>query len=161
MSELLLKQYDLVRKTREALFTFFESLPGDKLHVEMPGFGYPTIADTHLHVAGCYIHWLVKFAGIRPNAEFPSDEEINAADVAALRGWFNKSDAVVEEFLNANNGRLLEPIYNDTQGPVGFTPLWLMTHTMTHEFHHKGQIVTMARQLGYVPPDTDLIFPER
>jgi uncharacterized damage-inducible protein DinB len=33
----------------------------------------------------------------------------------------------------------------------------------THEFHHKGQIVLMARVLGYFPPDTDVsnAFPEQ
>jgi len=32
-----------------------------------------------------------------------------------------------------------------------------MTHVMTHEFHHKGQIMTMGRMLGYTPPDADVI----
>ncbi|MFP3360862.1 DinB family protein, partial [Planococcus sp. SIMBA_143] len=36
---------------------------------------------------------------------------------------------------------------------------WLYTHTATHEFHHKGQIVKIGRKLGYIPPDTDLIEP--
>ena len=31
--------------------------------------------------------------------------------------------------------------------PLSTTPLWLLTHTETHEFHHKGQIVSMARHL--------------
>jgi uncharacterized damage-inducible protein DinB len=31
---------------------------------------------------------------------------------------------------------------------------------MTHEFHHKGQIVKIGRQLGYNPPETDLVEPE-
>ena len=43
--------------------------------------------------------------------------------------------------------------------PWSTTPLWLLTHTETHEFHHKGQIVAMARHLGYNPPDTDLQEP--
>ena len=33
--------------------------------------------------------------------------------------------------------------------PWSITPLWLLTHTETHEFHHKGQIVSVARHLGY------------
>lgn len=32
-----------------------------------------------------------------------------------------------------------------------------MTHVMTHEFHHKGKIMTMGRMLGYTPPDADVI----
>ena len=41
--------------------------------------------------------------------------------------------------------------------PWSTTRIWLLTHTETHEFHHKGQIASMARHLGYVPPNTDLI----
>jgi uncharacterized damage-inducible protein DinB len=37
------------------------------------------------------------------------------------------------------------------------TPLQLFTHVITHEFHHKGQILTMSRTLGYIPVDTDVI----
>jgi uncharacterized damage-inducible protein DinB len=40
---------------------------------------------------------------------------------------------------------------------VSATPLQLFTHLLTHEFHHKGQIMTMCRLLGHIPPDTDVI----
>ncbi|MCU5378655.1 hypothetical protein OCA08_16075 [Bacillus cereus] len=46
--------------------------------------------------------------------------------------------------------------FKQKKEPWSTTPLWLLTHTETHEFHHKGQIVSMARHLGYNPPDTDL-----
>jgi uncharacterized damage-inducible protein DinB len=160
MGEILVEQYDLVRMTRQSLFTFLESVPVDSLHTEMPGFGFGTIARTHLHVAGCYMHWLVGFANIRSKPEYPTEEEIRSTDVAMLRRWFSLSDEVVDEFLHAYGSRVTELIYNESEGPIGLTPLWLMTHTMTHEFHHKGQIVTLARTLGYAPPDTDLVYPD-
>ena len=84
MSGLLPEQYDLVRKTRETLFTFFESIPANVLHADVPGFGGGTIARTHLHAAGCYMHWLGGFAQIRSNPEFPTEEEIRSADGAVL-----------------------------------------------------------------------------
>ncbi|KQL53961.1 hypothetical protein AN964_10930 [Heyndrickxia shackletonii] len=31
---------------------------------------------------------------------------------------------------------------------------------ITHEFHHKGQIVAMLRQMGYEPPNTDILGTE-
>ncbi|MFI5159066.1 MAG: DinB family protein [Sphingobacteriales bacterium] len=37
------------------------------------------------------------------------------------------------------------------------SPFELFTHVTTHEFHHKGQVVSMSRQLGYTPVDTDVI----
>lgn len=160
MSELLVGQYELVRNTRQSLFGFLESVPVAVLHAEVPGFGFGTIARTHLHVAGCYMHWLVGFANIRPKPVYPTEAETASADVDMLRRWFAISDEVVEEFLHAYGSRAMELIYNKAEGPIGLTPLWLMTHTMTHEFHHKGQMVTQARQLGYAPPDTDLVYPD-
>jgi len=91
---------------------------------------------------------------------FATEEETVSADVDMLRRWFAISDEVVDEFLHAYGSRARELIYNKSEGPIGLTPLWLMTHTMTHEFHHKGQIVTLARRLGYAPPDTDLVYPD-
>jgi uncharacterized damage-inducible protein DinB len=36
------------------------------------------------------------------------------------------------------------------------TPALILHHVLTHAFHHKGQIVSMCRSLGYPAPDTDL-----
>ncbi|MCB0624495.1 MAG: hypothetical protein KDC43_11415, partial [Saprospiraceae bacterium] len=33
----------------------------------------------------------------------------------------------------------------------------LFTHVVTHEFHHKGQILSLTRHLGFVPVDTDVM----
>ncbi|WP_420491140.1 DinB family protein [Neobacillus drentensis] len=40
------------------------------------------------------------------------------------------------------------------------TPRKLLLHTITHECHHKGQIVAMLRQMGYEPPNTDVLGTE-
>jgi uncharacterized damage-inducible protein DinB len=37
------------------------------------------------------------------------------------------------------------------------TPALVLHHVLTHAFHHKGQIVSMCRRLGYPVSDTDLI----
>lgn len=43
---------------------------------------------------------------------------------------------------------------------ISITPGKLLMHTITHEFHHKGQIVVMARKMGYEPPNTDVLGTE-
>ncbi|EAO54139.1 hypothetical protein RBTH_08368 [Bacillus thuringiensis serovar israelensis ATCC 35646] len=66
-------------------------------------------------------------------------------------------DENVQRFLDEYYDRWLENIANEVKWqkePWSTTPLWLLTHTETHEFHHKGQIVSMARYLGYTPPDS-------
>ncbi|HEX8506591.1 MAG TPA: DinB family protein [Hymenobacter sp.] len=41
--------------------------------------------------------------------------------------------------------------------PLELSPLQLFPHVITHEFHHKGQILSMSRLLGHVPVDTGAI----
>ncbi|MEH6996494.1 DinB family protein, partial [Neobacillus drentensis] len=43
---------------------------------------------------------------------------------------------------------------------LSITPRKLLLHTITHECHHKGQIVAMLRQMGYEPPNTDVLGTE-
>jgi|HubBroStandDraft_1064217.scaffolds.fasta_scaffold339872_2 uncharacterized damage-inducible protein DinB len=36
------------------------------------------------------------------------------------------------------------------------TPLQVFTQVVTNEFDHKGRTLSMCRQLGYIPSDTDI-----
>lgn len=40
------------------------------------------------------------------------------------------------------------------------TPRQLLIHSITHEFHHKGQIVAMLRLLNHTPENTDILVLE-
>ncbi len=161
MSELLKTQYGFIRRTREVLFAYLEELPRDKLHSAVPGFGRSSIIRTHIHVADCYRYWLGSFAFGQKRADFSfaTEEEIGQADVRKVCDRFGLADEAVERFLDKYASSMLESIANEVKWqaePWSTTPLWLLTHTETHEFHHKGQIVAMTRLLGYEPPNTDL-----
>ncbi|MCL6442363.1 MAG: DinB family protein [Alicyclobacillus sp.] len=161
MMSLFLQQYQLIQNTRQALFSFLETIPLEQLHVDVPHFGHRSIIRTHVHVADCYLYWLGKFSQLRSEVRFPTEEDIANANVAVVRSWFEQADDVAKGFIETYEHRWLEPVSNHVRwqaDPFETTPLGLLTHTITHEFHHKGQIVTMARQLGYVPPDTDLVL---
>ncbi|MCY9423036.1 DinB family protein, partial [Bacillus paralicheniformis] len=55
-----------------------------------------------------------------------------------------------------------EPSWKAGSGIVKKTPHQLLIHSITHEFHHKGQIVAMLRLLGYIPNNTDILgLPEK
>ncbi|MGN4632630.1 DinB family protein [Bacillus cereus group sp. MYBK34-1] len=161
MLHILKQQYNLISSTRETLFSFLEEIPVEKLHSTVSNFGSGSIIKTHIHVADCYRYWLGSFASKQKRADFSfaSDYEIEHANVEKVRARFKLVDETVQHFLDEYNDRWLENIANEVKWqkePWSTTPLWLLTHTETHEFHHKGQIVSMARHLGYTPPDTDL-----
>ncbi|KRW92294.1 damage-inducible protein DinB [Alicyclobacillus tengchongensis] len=161
MHHLLKQQYDLIRSTREALFVFLESIPLRDLQAPVSGFGSGSIIKTYIHVADCYLYWLGAFALRQHDFSFASDHEVTNSDVQRVRDRFELVNETVDHFLQVYHSKWDAHVQNHVrwqETPKTTTPLWLLTHTETHEFHHKGQIVAMARQLGYVPPDTDLVL---
>ncbi|MBO1582523.1 DinB family protein [Bacillus sp. XF8] len=161
MLDVLKQQYSFIRSTREILFTFLEEIPLQKLHSTVPNFGSGSIIKTHIHVADCYRYWLGSFAFNQKRADFSftTDYEIEHSNVEKVRIKFELVDEIVKRFWDEFNARWFENIANEVKWqkePWSTTPLRLLTHTETHEFHHKGQIVSMARHLGYSPPNTDL-----
>lgn len=116
--------------------------------------------NLHVHVAECYQSWLGNF-GLKKGLSLVTSEQVKS--VKDMRRIFEEVDSLVYEFLEEFEGQWNLSI----SGPVPWqddeeelTPLWLYTHASTHEFHHKGQIVSISRQLGYIPDDMDLIEPE-
>lgn len=161
MLDVLKQQYGFIRSTREILFEFLEQIPLRELQTKVLGFGSGSIIKTHIHVADCYRYWLGSFASGQKRADFSfaTNYEIEHGDVEQVRNRFALADETVDRFLDTFNSRWLEYIANEVkwqEDPWSTTPLWLLTHTETHEFHHKGQIVAMTRHLGYEPPNTDL-----
>lgn len=86
-----------------------------------------------------------------------------AANVRELRELFTVVDRNVAEAL-ATFDAWDEPFV--WTAPEGFqerlTQRWLILHPITHEFHHKGQALALARVLGHPHPgdlDTDMVAP--
>lgn len=156
--ELFATQYDWIQKTREELFRYCETMSPDDYVKELENFGGDSVRSLHAHVADCYRVWLGSRALGKELLKIKT-ESVNT--VQEMREVFQKIDNLVHEFLNEFEGKWDHSIHVSFQSgnSAEFTTLWLFTHTITHEFHHKGQIVKIGRQLGYTPPDTDLMDP--
>lgn len=159
MLEILQQQYDWIKSARKNLFTFLEEIPPQLLHQTNPNFGQGSIIRAHIHVADSYRFWLESFA-LKKLSEHKDTtaNEIERADARYVRERFAEVDEVVQRFMNVYCDRWYEPIEQDEvwQGyPRTPIPLLLLTHAITHEFHHKGQIVLIARHLGTPPPTDD------
>ncbi|MFF2450270.1 DinB family protein [Neobacillus sp. NPDC058068] len=154
--DVFVSQYEWIRRTRESLFSYCETLPQSDYFKELKTFGGDSIRSLHAHVADCYRVWL----GSRAlGKSFPKITPDSVNNVTEMREVFRKIDDLVHEFLNEFKGKWDNTIQVSFEegGRAEISALWLFTHTITHEFHHKGQIVKIGRQLGYIPPDTDLI----
>ncbi|QQE78328.1 DinB family protein [Alicyclobacillus sp. SO9] len=150
-------QYEWVRRTREALFAYCEEFSAADYAKQVDNNTGTSIRNLHLHVADCYETWLGRRALKKQIREVHPSE---ITSVQEMRGVFQDVNQLVDEFIDRFEHDWETPIELQRNNQIlKPAPLWLFTHTITHEFHHKGQIVRIGRQLGYIPPDTDLVFP--
>lgn len=154
--EILIQQYQLLQSSRQVLFQYLENLDLNHYTHEITSFGHGSIRNLQVHGASTYIHWLSRFALEKDIPYFDAAEVINPT---AARQIYSEVDEQVSKFLEAFQGQVSIDITRKMGNGrlLTFTPLALFTHVLTHEFHHKGQIVSMSRHLGYTPPDTDMI----
>jgi len=155
MIETLKKQYALVQGARSILLNFIKKEVGAGIDTPIGAYENKTIRNLMEHTNSCYFVWLAYFCLRQP---YGSIKDRGSATFEELRQLYNKADETVATFLQNFDGKMEIPItaphWDDEILTV--TPLRLFTHVITHEFHHKGQIVMMCRMLGYVPPDTDI-----
>ncbi|WP_068781191.1 DinB family protein [Paenibacillus sp. GM2] len=150
-------QYDLIQNTRESLFRYCEIMSPTDYVKKLETLGGVSIHRLHAHVAECYQVWL----GTRAlGKSLPKITPESIHNIQEMREVFKKTDELVYEFLNEFKNRWDPALQASWQSDsMELTELWLFTHTITHEFHHRGQIVKIGRQLGYIPPKMNLAKP--
>lgn len=157
MNQLLTAQYDLVKDARGVLLAYCATLAPTEFTAPVPAFNHSSIRDVLVHTAATYQHWLVNVA-LGQSRPYP--EAAAFPDVASVGQLYTDTDELVAEFLEHFQGQWHTEMpfrVPRRPEPVQLTPLALFTHAFTHEFHHKGQILSMSRQFGYTPVDTDVI----
>lgn len=157
MSEGLAALYDWVKQTREPLMAALEKLGPERYRAAQATLAGDSVRDRHLHIAQCYIYWVARVA---LEEGVPDPRVADFADPASARDAFAVADGAVERLLERFAGRMDERIERKSGEFTGeFTPRWLLSHPITHEFNHKGQIVVVLRMFDVDPGDTDLIYP--
>jgi uncharacterized damage-inducible protein DinB len=147
-------QYEMIQRTRESLFRFCETLSPTDYVKEIETLGGVSIRSLHAHVADCYRVWLGNRA---LGKSLPKITPKSVDNVQNMREIFKNTDELVYEFLNDFKIKWDPTIPASWQSDsVELTELWLFSHTITHEFHHSGQIVKIGRELGYIPPKMNL-----
>ena len=156
MTAILQQQYKLIQSSRTVVLNFIETEVGEALNVPVDAFEKSTIRYLLVHVSNCYLQWMYNFA-MGNKLELFDNEEFKT--IAGIRSLYADTDDLAKNFLERFADQLDEPITNtlSRNRTITATPLELFTHVTTHEFHHKGQVMTMCRLLGYPPPDTDII----
>jgi uncharacterized damage-inducible protein DinB len=82
---------------------------------------------------------------MKTDAGFLDDR--NFTGINLIRLQFDRMDETMAGFLHQFAGQLETPVNGTLSGErqVSAAPLQLFTHVITHEFHHKGEIMLMCR----------------
>lgn len=149
------RQYAFVQFSRQVLLDYCKTIMPEDFLTENSNFGRGSIRNLLVHIGTTYEFWLGKHA--LPQ-EITFTEYSSGTSAEEAEAYFASIDTLVEEFI-----RVYADSYSEEMeihlGPKTITasPLKIFTHVITHEFHHKGQILSLSRHLGYVPVDTDVL----
>lgn len=154
-------EYEWVKQTRQILLNQCKELNKDDFTKEFE-FGFKSIRDSLVHAAGCYHAWLGSFVLSETSSPLLTKEIINNIQVDDIQRYFEQADRYVEKILEQFTDKFDKPIEKElawraNSGLIRKTPRQLLVHSITHESHHKGQIVAMLRLLGHTPKNTDIL----
>lgn len=121
------------------------------------GISFGSLLGTMVHMLGSQRLWLARFSGSQPGRR-PTLEDL--PDLSSwIAGW-EETASGLEAFLAGLTEEQLasEIAWEDSElGPVA-RPLWQpVVHMVNHNTYHRGQVVSLLRQLGHQPPKTDFI----
>jgi uncharacterized damage-inducible protein DinB len=130
------------------------ALPTEQFTREITS-SYPSIRDTLIHIAFAEWLWLKRWKRRNPTAE---PEWTKNATLPTLLDQFVATAEERRAFLeDQTDESLAAPLnYTSMKGDPFTHPLGeLLVHCANHSTHHRGQIVTLLRQVGATPPNTD------
>ena len=155
-------EYEWVKQTRELIFDFCRELDPNDFRRQIDGFGFQSMRDSLVHTSDCYHAWLGSYVLLKTKKPITTKEDLAEMGLAEIKARFDQVDLYVKEVFEVFSNHMDEPIqrkipWRVAEEIISITPSKLLMHTITHEFHHKGQIVAMARQMGYESPNTDVL----
>ncbi|HET7293138.1 MAG TPA: DinB family protein [Vicinamibacteria bacterium] len=127
------------------------------------GTSHDSVSGTLVHILAAKCFWLRLWRGesieevLRRDAEW---EQARFADLTALEARWSVEDRDLQVFLEGLTDAQLKTrmAYQLDQGqPREFSLAHMMQHVVNHSSYHRGQVITLLRQLGQTPPATDFL----
>lgn len=121
------------------------------------GVSHTSLLGTLQHIYYADRVWLARLEGRTINfadeGEGPVLAELTSVWPAVLKDFRDYAEGLGEDEANENFS------YKNLQGAEKtLTRAEAMLHVVNHATLHRGQVVSMLRQMGKTPPSTDLLF---
>ena len=146
-SDALLDLHHHAQQSLQKLLAHCRELAPEELNREIPGFGYPSVRLQLHHELGAQKYWIGVLEG-RIDAD---ENDSEYPTVASLETYRLEVASLTEAYLRgASNDELSSARTMMTWGNKErlLTPAHVFMRTLTHLYHHQGQIVAMCRLLG-------------
>jgi len=138
--------YEYDRWANSRLLQLVSRITPENLNKQL-GSSYGSIKDTLTHILDCEMGWLMRWKGIAPQtvlqpSEFPDFRSIQEK-------WMEVENDQRNFVSKLSDDVLQEPVIYEDNGKTIEYPLWQMIHHLVnHSTYHRGQVVTMLRQIG-------------
>jgi uncharacterized damage-inducible protein DinB len=138
------------------IFEALAQLPPEQYIQDMKG-SHGGIHATLVHLVGAEKIWLERFQGTTQ----PFLSENPPGSLAGLKEIWEKVGYETAKWIGGMTDKKLQETFTmkTLKGETFTHVFWqAFQHIVNHSTYHRGQIVTMLRQLGAKPPTTDLIL---
>lgn len=138
------------------IFDALAAMPEEEYRRDMTA-SHGSIHNTLVHMVGAEKIWLERWKGVQTE---PFLKPGDVASLADLRQLWEKIGHATAQWLGGMNDRKLQETFTmKTLKGESFTHQYWQAfqHLINHSTFHRGQVITLMRQLGMVPPATDLI----
>lgn len=137
-------------------FTVLRPLPAEPYFRDLKS-SHGGIHGTLCHIVWAEELWLNRWLG-KPNPAVPQGRDL--ATLAAAQARWEAVETARGAFLAALTERRLDDtieVKPSTGGAYRHTFRQMFRHAVDHSTYHRGQLVTLLRQVGVTPPSTGLI----
>lgn len=159
-ADLLHTHFDYTRWATMLLVDACRKLSTEEIERDLKS-SHGGILGTLRHIYFADRIWYGRFAG----AAAPTMQEIKAESATmSLDALASAWPPLIRQFqgwiVDTGDDGLLQPFSFRTMAGDAYTmPRYrALLHVVNHATMHRGQIMTMLRQLGHAPPSTDLLF---
>src|SRR5262245_56663724 len=119
---------------------------------------FGSVRGTLVHIMGAEWVWLQRWLGDSPRALFSQEAFPNLTSIESR--WITLQQEQQAFIATLTDERLTEKLaYTNFKGQrFEYTIAHMIQHVVNHSSYHRGQIVTLLRQLGRPAPSTDLLL---
>jgi uncharacterized damage-inducible protein DinB len=152
----ILLQFEYNRWANARLLDAVAALTNEQFNRDLSS-SYPSIRDTLTHLLAAEEVWLMRWKGLSPKSML---ETASFPDVRSLKVKWAEVEMDQWNFLSKISDESLQEIveYQNFKDEVWEYPLWAMIHEMVnHASYHRGQVVSMLRQVGAAPTQLDFL----